>query len=215
MACRLINKALTGPSAKRRTAVNANHVKEAWEALERSWEEFEQLKFMSDSTGPYNTRDEVIRFADGWVGGHCSFDGGMRSNVPQKIFLFEAQNIIRQNLDDRLSKLRASASGAFISPDGSRSPDLVQQDIVGVQHLLEIARSKCEAQTRQILEIVRQHVGSRFFEWDASLVRDGTYYAAMMLAGAGLGTEADMGLCLQALNEMRWAHAKAWDRSAE
>jgi len=54
----------------------------------------------------------------------------------------------------------------------------------------------------------------RFFEWDASLVRDGTYYAAMLLAKHN-GSDDDIACCVQALNELRWAHAKAWSRSAE
>ena len=70
----------------------------------------------------------------------------------------------------------------------------------------------------------------RFFEWDASLVRDGMYYAAMLHAKGG-GSDEDIALCIQALNvsvslrdiycgllirqEMRWAQAKAWERSAE
>jgi hypothetical protein len=54
----------------------------------------------------------------------------------------------------------------------------------------------------------------RFFEWDASLVRDGTYYAAMLLARGG-GSDEDISICLQALNELRWAHGKCWERSNE
>jgi len=54
----------------------------------------------------------------------------------------------------------------------------------------------------------------RFFEWDASLVRDGTYYAAMLLAKNN-GSDDDIACCVQAINELRWAHAKAWSRSAE
>lgn len=42
----------------------------------------------------------------------------------------------------------------------------------------------------------------RFFEWDASLVRDGTYYAAMLHAKAG-GSDEDIALCIQALNVSR------------
>lgn len=39
----------------------------------------------------------------------------------------------------------------------------------------------------------------RFFEWGASLVRDGTYYTAMLLARSG-GSDEDVAICLQALN---------------
>jgi hypothetical protein len=40
---------------------------------------------------------------------------------------------------------------------------------------------------------------ARFFEWDASLVRDGTFYAAKLLPRMG-GSEDDIAICLQALN---------------
>jgi hypothetical protein len=36
---------------------------------------------------------------------------------------------------------------------------------VHLQHLLEISRSKCEVQTRQIMEIVKRHVGSRWVQF--------------------------------------------------
>lgn len=45
-------------------------------------------------------------------------------------------------------------------------------------------------------------------------MRDGTYYTAMLLA-KNHGSDEDISICIQALNELRWAHAKAWDRSAE
>ena len=65
--------------AKRRNAVNAAHVKEAWEALEGCWEEFESIR--NTSPGQYASVDEVTRyvsplsrnaeltrrFVDGWV----------------------------------------------------------------------------------------------------------------------------------------------------
>lgn len=137
----MINKALTGPSAKRRQHVDPNLVKGAWEALESCWEEFDSLK-LSSPVQAYSTPDEVIRFSDGW-----------------KIFLFEAQNVIRKSLEDRLAKLTSfgGASGAYIvDPQISLS-----NEAVNLQHLLDIARSKCEVKTRQILEIVRMHVGTR------------------------------------------------------
>jgi hypothetical protein len=86
------------------------------------------------------------RFADGW-----------------KIFLFEAQNIIRKNLEERLS----SATGSALITDHT-SPDAPHSQIVHLQHLLEISRSKCEVQTRQIMEIVKRHVGSRWVEFPRS-----------------------------------------------
>ncbi|OXM82077.1 hypothetical protein C364_00184 [Cryptococcus neoformans Bt63] len=202
LACRKINKALTGPKAKRRTAVNVDLVKQAWEALERCWEEFDELL----KVGPnhkYILGEEVARFADGW-----------------KIFLFEAQNVIYNNLEARRQKL--SDTGVQFtaritestSPSTANSPEVTHADVVAIDHLLDIAKSKCEVKTRQIVDLVKMYVGTRFFEWDASLVRDGTYYAAMWLVKQG-GSSEDVAVCIQALNELRWAHAKAWERSAD
>lgn len=50
-ACRQIHAALTGPKAKRKEDVNEPGLKDAWEALGRSWEEFEGLRHV----GPVST----------------------------------------------------------------------------------------------------------------------------------------------------------------
>lgn len=65
MACRLINKTLTGAAARRRRNVDSQAVKQAWEALERCWEDFEALGQISP--GPFRTSEEVVRIAQGWV----------------------------------------------------------------------------------------------------------------------------------------------------
>lgn len=150
LACRLINKALTGPSAKRRQHVDPEAVKAAWEALEACWEEFDSLRVMSPVES-YSTVDEIIRFADGW-----------------KIFLFEAQNVIRKSLEERLSKLTTvdtQLSAYIVDPQTDPSTEAVN-----IQHLLDIARDKCEVKTRQIIEIVRSHVGTRWVELVKSTV---------------------------------------------
>jgi len=143
LACRMINKALTGPAAKRRRHVDTGAVKAAWEALESCWEEFDSLRSLSP-VQTYSSQDEIIRFADGW-----------------KIFLFEAQNVIRKSLEQRLAKLTTVAGSgevAFIVDSNSVDPSA---EAMNISRLLEIAQSKCEVKTRQILEIVRLHVGTR------------------------------------------------------
>ena len=63
LACRVINKALTGPSAKRRLEVDGTAVNEAWEALERCWEEFDSLKYDSpNALGAYRSPEDIIRY---------------------------------------------------------------------------------------------------------------------------------------------------------
>lgn len=81
----------------------------------------------------------------------------------QKIFLFEAQNKIREDLQERLGKLTNAQSNAYIIDpvNGAAQPDKLESQISTVAHLLEIAKSKCEYKTRQIMAIVRQHVGTR------------------------------------------------------
>ena len=55
--------------------------------------------------------------------------------------------------------------------------------------------------------IIKGHIGESFFAYDASLVRDGVFYAGYMLAKAN-DREGDMDACLKALGEMRWAFCK-------
>lgn len=92
---------------------------------------------------PYASEDEVIRFSDGW-----------------KIFLFEAQNVILKSLEERLGKLtnnNGSNASAYILDHGIDAT----AEVMNIGRLIEIARSKCEVQTRLIFDIVKRHVGSR------------------------------------------------------
>lgn len=66
IACRLIHRALTGPRARKKERVEASLLHEAWEALERCWEEFEAIRWGGTTTSNVN-EEELIRFADGWV----------------------------------------------------------------------------------------------------------------------------------------------------
>ncbi|KAJ9108955.1 hypothetical protein QFC21_000277 [Naganishia friedmannii] len=197
IACRLVHKALTGTKARRSERVDRQLLSDAWEALEESWIEFESIK--SFSPGPLTRQDDVVRFADGW-----------------KIFMFEAHNVIRESLEHRahiLIENRASAQLMDLSI-AQTQPHSRDQNILEIQHLRSIARAKCDHILREIVGIVKRHVNTNFFEWDASLVRDGTYYAAMLLAERS-GSDNDISCCLEALSEMRWAFARTQERSRE
>jgi hypothetical protein len=71
----------------------------------------------------------------------------------------------------------------------------------------EIAASHCENMLDATVKIIKSHIGVSFFAYDASLVRDGVFYAGYMLAKAN-DREDDMEMCLKALGEMRWAFCK-------
>lgn len=71
----------------------------------------------------------------------------------------------------------------------------------------DIAASHCENMLDATVKIIRSHAGELFFAYDASLVRDGVFYAGYMLAKSN-DREEDMEACLKALGEMRWAFCK-------
>jgi hypothetical protein len=52
---------LTGPAAKRGAEVSGEAVKEAWESLERCWEEFEAFKYSADTNTKYSTPEDILR----------------------------------------------------------------------------------------------------------------------------------------------------------
>lgn len=81
----------------------------------------------------------------------------------QKIFLFEAQNVIRTNLEDRLARLtNTQVTASIADPNAMPQHDALDSQILNVMHLLEIAKSKCDIQTRQIMIIIRTHLGTRY-----------------------------------------------------
>jgi hypothetical protein len=77
--------------------------------------------------------------------------------------------------------------------------------------LLKIADARCHEVVRRVIVIIRQHLGTPFFEYDASLVRDGCFFAGFLLAGEG-GSDEHVQICLQALRQMRWAFSKSEER---
>ena len=163
MACRLVNKILTGPTAKRRRQVDPHGLKQAWEALERCWEEFETLKSETIST-PYTDSEEAVRFCDGWVSMPNFHDGLSAEGIamPQKIFLFEAQNVMRKELEDRLADaMKPEAQPESASSSALAADNPAGMEVANLRHLLDIARAKCEAQTKLVLMIVKAHAGTR------------------------------------------------------
>ncbi|CCO30677.1 hypothetical protein BN14_04707 [Rhizoctonia solani AG-1 IB] len=104
---------------------------------------------------------------------------------------------------------RRTRDAAFIvDPEVSHEPLLAK-----LTRLHSIAEGKCQDVAGQIVTLIRRHLGSSFFQYDASLVRDGCFYAGLCLARDS-GTEEDIRTCVQALEEMRWAFSKSEERIA-
>ncbi|KAG8700973.1 hypothetical protein FRC09_005635 [Ceratobasidium sp. 395] len=120
-ACRQIHAALTGPKAKRKEDVNEPGLKDAWEALGRSWEEFEGLRHVGP-VGIIQTED-TERFVNGW-----------------QIFIFECHNIIRESLKQRMIEHRRTRDAAFVvDPEVTHEPLLAK-----LTRLHSIAEGKCQ-----------------------------------------------------------------------
>lgn len=99
------------------------------------------------------------------------------------------------------------AGAAFLS-DGqiSRSSRLAH-----ISQLHAHADDRCQRYAHLVVQIVHRLLASGAFEFDASLCRDGCFYAGVLLAGES-GTEEEVKTCLQALREMRWAFSKSDER---
>lgn len=205
-ACRLVNSALTGPRASRSESVDRAAMERVWSALADSWEEFEGLRMMQPGpTGTPVPHEESDRFVSGWQVRVCPlrprrsrgstdlpsflsqifiFEACEHSPRPDKLFLTDisplAVNVIREKLADRIARMRNPkivAAGA----DGRLSPTL-QTCLTDLIHLHDIAESKCHDMCRRVLDLIKRHLTTAFFDYDASLCRDGVYYAGERVA---------------------------------
>jgi hypothetical protein len=117
-------------------------------------------------------------------------------------------NVIREALKQRTVVHPTCDRNMSVAIPNS-SPRSVQLD--AATRLLKIADARCHEVVRRVVVIIRQHLGTPFFEFDASLVRDGCFFAGFLLAGEG-GSDEDVQTCLQALRQMRWAFSKGEER---
>jgi len=113
-------------------------------------------------------------------------------------------NIIREALKQRLDKF------GLITDRSLETPSHDYRGII--QRLYSIAQSKCHFLVRTVGTIIKQHLGTSFFQYDAFQIRDGVFFAGLLLANDGIGSTEDINLCISALREMRWAYSKSEER---
>ncbi|KAG8964367.1 hypothetical protein FRC03_001851 [Tulasnella sp. 419] len=193
-ACRMVNAVLTGPRAERRETVDRQEMEAVWSKLAESWEEFEDLRRLSlhnQSTRP----EEADRFVSGW-----------------QIFIFEAYNIIREKIYERIVRKRGAnvPNGAYISDPEYAA--IIEDQLRDLHHLHEIAESKCHDVAGKVMTLINRHLNTPFFEYDASLCRDGVYYCGELMASEPDADEQFQD-CLMALKQMRWAYSKGRERT--
>ncbi|EIW85412.1 hypothetical protein CONPUDRAFT_162612 [Coniophora puteana RWD-64-598 SS2] len=213
--CREIHVHLTGPRARRRceggVPVDQEALTRLWDEIEQSWEEFEQLRRSASSNmGDLVRGEDVERFVSSW-----------------QIFIFECLNVIRESLKKCILSLSPPGSPNFSEPRRSSSASSTYSYTV---HLHSQAVRRCRIMLPRILAIVGRHLEvstSGFFAYEAGLVCDGIFFAALILAqgdiendgeilpknedGFSWDVEAEEGvdICLRALRQLGWAHAQS------
>ncbi|KLO05903.1 hypothetical protein SCHPADRAFT_910706 [Schizopora paradoxa] len=189
--CRTVHALLTGMNARQMQEIDENSLRGAWDALAQSWDELDALRRVG--TAGILQQEDVERFVHGW-----------------QILIFECYNVIREALKQRIVSSSPDNTPTIL-PDGrvTRQSSRLGQ----AMKLHAIADSKCRDVARLVVSLIQRHIGSgsMLFELDASLVRDGVFYAGVLLAGE-TGTEEEVKTCLHALREMRWAFSKSEER---
>ena len=88
--------------------------------------------------------------------------------------MFQAHNVVRESLEHRAQILLADNHPDSRRPEANSSNQGInnrKEILLEVQNLRDIAKAKCTRLADDIIAIVKLHLQSPFFEWDANLVR--------------------------------------------
>ncbi|KAH7889892.1 hypothetical protein F5I97DRAFT_606993 [Phlebopus sp. FC_14] len=205
--CRSIHAVLTGPAARRSAdagiPVREGALMEIWDNLEHCWSDFEALRRGAGGVAGVGADvirgENVERFVSGW-----------------QVFIFECLNVIREALKQQM--LTHTHSGS--TPAGSDRSTPSDQVLVANLHAHAVRR--CRVLVPRVIDILKRHLAvpsSGFFAHDTGLVRDGCFFAGLLLAQSDMDVEGDdntrwdadveegVDVCLRALGEIRWVHA--------
>ena len=128
-----------------------------------------------------------------------------------------AENKMRVNLEDRIKDLSRQPQSYVeevpYGADGSEQP--ASQDpshrlalLTAIQRSHSVVRSTCVNRALEVVKLVQHYKGTRFFAYDAALVRDGAFFAAELLADEH-GMDEHVECVYQVLGEMRWAFCRS------
>lgn len=198
--CRSIHSTLTGPRARWRSesgvAIRKEAVVEIWDDLERCWDNFETLRRNPSGVGAAG--GDLMRGED-----VERFVSGWQ------VFIFQCLNVVRE---------------ALPSPTENSHATRTDQAFMASLHLSAIRR--CQKFLPRVIKMLQRHlkVPSNFFAYDAGLIRDGCFFAGLLLAQSDkldmendvMGWDADweegVTACLQALGEIRWVYSRTQER---
>ncbi|EGO21595.1 hypothetical protein SERLADRAFT_440847 [Serpula lacrymans var. lacrymans S7.9] len=223
--CRRIHAILTGTRARRRAeagvGVDEESLVEVWDELERCWDQFEALRRGAGGIGGMGggliRGEDVERFVSGW-----------------QVFIFECHNVIREALKQHIITQSPHGSPTLDATSGPIHPSTTAQRYSSALRLHAYATRRCRKVLPGVLGILKRHLAvssSGFFAWDAGLVRDGCFFAGLLLAQGELemedievdikeeegmswdvDVEEGVEVCLRALREMGWAFSKSVER---
>lgn len=204
---------LTGPralqSAEEAVPVREDEMMNIWDNLARSWDDFEALRREAGGTvdGSLIRGEDIERFVSGW-----------------QVFIFECLNVIRETLKHRMDVQTSPSSN-----NGRVTPS----DRAVAVNLHAYAARRCRLFLPRVIDILKRHLAfssSGFFALDTGLIRDGCFFAGMLLAQSDLegdagidikcndGTRWDndveegVDVCLRALGEISWVYASSYER---
>ncbi|KAF7972097.1 hypothetical protein HWV62_18914 [Athelia sp. TMB] len=223
--CRHIHAVLTGSRARQdMDCFDDNGLREIWEGLERSWDDFERVRTKGLGPSGFSIGSENLdRFVSSW-----------------QIFIFECHNVIRKELERRVKlcppssqKASSSSSTPGSGSSGSRSMSSSGGSLAD-QLLNNYARAsrKCRALLPQVLVLVQRHLSptgvNKFFAYDAGLLKGGIYFAGAMLAKGdlqdpqyclkfelGMDVETGIHICIKALESMQCVYVKSKELAQE
>ncbi|KAF9239636.1 hypothetical protein BU15DRAFT_74490 [Melanogaster broomeanus] len=215
--CRAIHSVLTGPRARRLAEAGIPMREEAlmeiWDSLERCWHDFEALRRSAGGVGSVGggliRGEDVERFVSGW-----------------QVFIFECLNVIREALKQWV----VSQSHTRSTPPTSGRATPSDQAVTA--NLYAYAVQRCRKVLPDVIDILKRHLAvtsSGFFAHDVGLVRDGCFFAGLLLAQSDLDGNGENGVeggdarwnadveegvevCLRALGEIRWVYANNLER---
>ncbi|KAF8558445.1 hypothetical protein OG21DRAFT_1504182 [Imleria badia] len=196
-ACRAIHSTLTGPRARQRIESGGAIRKEA---VIEIWDELERCwdnfeTLRRSPSGVGATGGDLIRGED-----VERFVSGWQ------VFIFGCLNVIREALSN------------------SSEIHYTDRDVAGTLYLSAIRR--CQKFLPWVIGMLQRHlkVPSSFFAYDTGLIRDGCFFAGLLLAQSDkIDAEKDMtgwdadweegvAACLQALGEVRWVYSRSHEQ---
>ncbi|KAL4065387.1 hypothetical protein V8B97DRAFT_1868574 [Scleroderma yunnanense] len=210
---RAVHANLTGPRARQCTEdgvlVREDEMINIWDNLARCWDDFEGLRREAGGTvgGGLIRGEDIERFVSGW-----------------QVFIFQCLNVIREALKHRVEVQTSSSSH-----NGRVTPS---NRAVAV-NLHAYAVRRCRVFLPRVIDILKRHLAfssSGFFAHDTGLIRDGCFFAGMLLTQSDLegdagvdikcsdGTRWDTDLeegvdvCLRALGQISWVYANSHEQ---